>query len=133
MNPFDAAWALLKQWDDTDWTGEQQPPADDWAGVDWSDWQAKRAQFFNQRQAELDYNRAMQEREAWQPPPRLPEHLHDHPGYQGDEHNRGQPGEWDTAHHLPSLYHHNTRLTNAQRFPESAPAPHWQEMARLMR
>jgi len=34
--PFDAAWSLLKQWDDTDWTGEQQPPADDWAGVDWS-------------------------------------------------------------------------------------------------
>ena len=36
--PFDAAWALLKQWDDTDWTGEQhQPPADDWADVQWPD------------------------------------------------------------------------------------------------
>lgn len=35
MNPFDAAWALLKQWEDTDWQGEQQPPADDWADVQW--------------------------------------------------------------------------------------------------
>ena len=35
--PFDAAWALLKQWEDTDWTGdEHQQTADDWAGVDWS-------------------------------------------------------------------------------------------------
>jgi hypothetical protein len=52
--PFDAAWALLKEWEDTDWTGVPQidseggmtrQPApvteDPWAGVDWSDWAAQ--------------------------------------------------------------------------------------------
>tara|TARA_R110002012_G_scaffold227991_2_gene400189 strand:+ start:845 stop:1162 length:318 start_codon:yes stop_codon:yes gene_type:complete len=38
MNPFDAAWALLKQWDDTDWGFTADPPAtaDPWADVDWT-------------------------------------------------------------------------------------------------
>jgi hypothetical protein len=36
--PFDAAWALLKQWEDTDWGFTADPPAtaDPWADVDWT-------------------------------------------------------------------------------------------------
>ena len=225
MNPFDAAWALLKQWDDTDWTGVPQidseggmarQPApvteDPWTGVDWSDWMAQRqregttdhddlgdAQLRSlahtgdmdamralarqgnpkfqedvrredQRRAVLAAHNDPYQQALWGAPPdeqgRVPPMMPPSHQFvprmnQGGHMPHSHDAEWqppslpvpkitpemreaamrrfnagtkfDTAHHLPPLHHHNTRLTNAQRFPESASALHLQELAEHMR